>query len=201
MFSVSSWLLIYFKLLLLVTVLNARRCVKPNSTTMPPKTPSTGKPTYGSTTEPPSKPTTASTPEQSSSSTEISTTELPLSKTSESTLGPITSTTKFATETPPGAANEKPSTDLTPHDSTTLTPADASDTSQGEAATETTATTMEAPVDANNMCKNHPGVEYLPHPYNCHQYIQCDGAFGNVKVCSANLFWNSKTNNCGITCA
>ncbi|KAM7357118.1 uncharacterized protein ACRADG_002609 [Cochliomyia hominivorax] len=40
---------------------------------------------------------------------------------------------------------------------------------------------------------------YLPHPNDCHKFIQCNG-WSFIHTCPDNLFWNAKLNTCDRIC-
>lgn len=40
---------------------------------------------------------------------------------------------------------------------------------------------------------------YLPHPFDCHKFIQCNG-WSFIQTCPDNLFWNAKLNTCDRVC-
>lgn len=54
-------------------------------------------------------------------------------------------------------------------------------------------------VDCVQMCDGSLNLQYLPHPYDCHKFIQCNG-WSFIHTCPDNLFWNAKLNTCDRIC-
>ncbi|XP_017071270.1 cell surface glycoprotein 1 [Drosophila eugracilis] len=223
------WILMSLQLMLLATALSARQCVTPTASPTPTEDPddptddpwdptddssedpsdSTDEPwnttsTRGPT-EKPSDPIETTTESQSDPTgkhtDEPSTGETsdPTDSTGQPTEDP-TGDSSFATEEP----TKEPS-DQTSGDPLGTTTEGLWSSTVGSESTETSdpsATTQIIPsIDANASCRAHEGVQFLPHPYDCHWYIHCDGDIGFIKDCPSDLYWNSVNQTCDTTCA